>query len=154
MPNGRHSDATGRLLLIDRDVASSRLVADGLGAALAGTPEIAATQTGRQAVDALRQAGLAETSAVVGHDGEADAVREVVRPASPLIGTVGFFPERYGRGLVSLVLRLLKGEPIAPFHYIEHELIDGKNAGIYLATSPGSSTNLSSQATLAQLCAI
>ncbi|MEO8685803.1 MAG: response regulator, partial [Devosia sp.] len=55
MPNGRHSDATGRLLLIDRDAASSRLVADGLGAALAGTPEIAAAETGRQAVDALRQ---------------------------------------------------------------------------------------------------
>jgi two-component system repressor protein LuxO len=55
MPNGRHSDASGRLLLIDRDAASSRLVADGLGAVLAGMPEIAAAETGRQAVDALRQ---------------------------------------------------------------------------------------------------
>jgi ribose transport system substrate-binding protein len=106
------------------------------------------------AVDALREAGLAGNSAVVGHDGEYDAVREVLQPASPFIGTVAFFPERYGRGLVSLVLRLLKGEPIAPFHYIEHELIDRQNAAVYLATSPGSSTNLSSQATLAQLCAI
>jgi hypothetical protein len=78
----------------------------------------------------------------------------VLQPASPFIGTVAFFPERYGRGLVSLVLRLLKGEPIAPFHYIEHELIDGRNAAVYLATGPGSSTNLSSQATLAQLSAI
>jgi len=106
------------------------------------------------AVDALRAAGLAESSAVVGHDGEAEAVREVGRPESPLIGTVAFFPERYGRGLVSLVLRLLKGEPIAPFHYIEHELIDIRNAETYLATSPGSTMNLSSQATLAQLSAI
>ncbi len=106
------------------------------------------------AVDALRQAGLALGSAVVGHDGEADAVREVVRPGSPFIGTVAFFPERYGRGLISLVLRLLQGEPIAPFHYIEHELIDVRNAGIYLATSPGSNLDLSSQVTLAQLSAI
>jgi two-component system repressor protein LuxO len=56
MQTGRHSDAAGRLLLIDRDVVSSRLVADGLGAVLADAPEIATTQTGRQAVEALRQA--------------------------------------------------------------------------------------------------
>ncbi|MDB5537559.1 MAG: luxO [Devosia sp.] len=56
MHSGRQCDANGRLLLIDRDVASSRLVVEGLGAALAGAPEIAAAETGRQAVEALRQA--------------------------------------------------------------------------------------------------
>ncbi|MDB5528790.1 MAG: luxO [Devosia sp.] len=55
MHSGRQCDANGRLLLIDRDVASSRLVVDGLSAALAGAPEIAAAETGRQAVEALRQ---------------------------------------------------------------------------------------------------
>ncbi|HTM78111.1 MAG TPA: response regulator, partial [Devosia sp.] len=56
MHTGRHSDATGRLLLIDRDVAGARLVADSLSTVLAGAPEIGVVETGRQAVDALRQA--------------------------------------------------------------------------------------------------
>lgn len=91
---------------------------------------------------------------MVGPDGEAYAVREVVRQGSPLIGTVAFFPDRYGRRLVSLMPRLLQGEAIAPFHHTKHELIDGRNAGIYLASRPGSNLNLSSPATFAQLCAI
>ncbi|HTM77982.1 MAG TPA: sigma-54 dependent transcriptional regulator [Devosia sp.] len=56
MQTGRHSDANGRLLLIDRDVAAARLVADSLGAVLAGPAQIGVVETGRQAVDALRQA--------------------------------------------------------------------------------------------------
>ncbi len=56
MHNARQCDANGRLLLIDQDVASSRLVVEGLSVALAGTPEIVAAQSGRQAVEALRQA--------------------------------------------------------------------------------------------------
>ena len=55
MQTGRQSDANGRLLLIDRDLAGARLVAEGLDAALASAFEVAAAETGRQAVEALRQ---------------------------------------------------------------------------------------------------
>jgi ribose transport system substrate-binding protein len=79
-------------------------------------------------MDALREAGLASSSAVVGHGGSYEVLREIVDPASPYIGTVAFFPEQYGRGLVELVLRLLHGYQVPPYRYMEHALISRENA--------------------------
>jgi ribose transport system substrate-binding protein len=82
------------------------------------------------ALDAVRVAGIS-TVAIVGHGGSADAWPEVLDPNSPYLGTVAFFPERYGPGLVDLVVRMLKGEPIEPVHYVGHQLIDLHNFAQY-----------------------
>lgn len=80
-------------------------------------------ESGRGALDALVQAKLGGTSAIIGHGGSAEVRPLIADPASPYIGTVGFFPEKYGDGLVDLVLRLMRGEQVPPYHYMPHQLI-------------------------------
>ena len=47
---------------------------------------------------------------------------------TPFIGSVAFHPEQYGPALVDLVLKLVKGEQVPPFRYVEHHLIDRPKA--------------------------
>jgi ribose transport system substrate-binding protein len=81
------------------------------------------------AVKALKASRLRESSAVVGHDGDPDALREIAEPDSPYLGTVAFFPERYGRELIELMLRMQRGEPVEPAHYVRHALVDRESLG-------------------------
>jgi ribose transport system substrate-binding protein len=78
------------------------------------------------AVQALKGSRVGATSAVVGHDGDPEALREIAEGGSPYLGTVTFFPERYGRELVELMLRMQRGEPVEPAYYVRHELLDRK----------------------------
>ena len=55
MQAGYESEPKGRLLLIDRDVSSARLVAESLSECLVSTPQIVSVEGGRQAVDVLRE---------------------------------------------------------------------------------------------------
>ena len=75
------------------------------------------------AVSALKASGLSQTCAVAGHDGDADAIRELSEPGSPYIGTVAFFPDRYGRELIDLMQRMHRGEAVSPAHYIDYQFI-------------------------------
>jgi ribose transport system substrate-binding protein len=76
------------------------------------------------AVEALKASRLRESAAVVGHDGDPEAIHEISEPNSPYLGTVAFFPERYGRELVELMLRMQRGESVETAHYVRHALID------------------------------
>jgi ABC-type sugar transport system substrate-binding protein len=76
------------------------------------------------AVRALKASRLHDSSAVVGHDGDEEALREIAEGTSPYLGTVSFFPERYGRALVELLLRMQRGEPVETAYYMKHSLID------------------------------
>ena len=94
------------------------------------------------ALDAVRDLRLTDRCALVGHDGDREALERIAEVDSPFIGTVAFFPERYGQGLIGLVLRLLKGEQIAPFNYVPHEFltragVSGLNTTRPRAESPG-----------------
>ena len=42
---------------------------------------------------------------------------------SPLIGAVAYFPEKYGSGILPIVLQCLNGEAVPPAVYVEHKLI-------------------------------
>lgn len=76
------------------------------------------------ALEAVREADRQDSVAIVGHEGTGEALEEIARPGSPYLGTVAFFPERYGQGLVGLVLRMLNGEAVAPVQHTEHQFID------------------------------
>src|SRR5262249_49085364 len=79
------------------------------------------------ATRALQEAGRAATCAVVGQNGEPDARAELREPRTPLIGSVGFFPEKYGDGLIRLGLAILGGKPVPPAVFIKHQLITPEN---------------------------
>jgi ribose transport system substrate-binding protein len=48
-----------------------------------------------------------------------------------MIGSVGFFPERYGDGLIRLALDLLANRPTPPALFTKHQLITPENVDHY-----------------------
>lgn len=79
------------------------------------------------ALEAFRAAGREEHCVVVGQGATRDA-REALRKAeSRLIGTVAYFPERYGEALIRLALDLLQKKNVPPAVYTPHRLVTSGN---------------------------
>lgn len=49
------------------------------------------------------------------------------RLSSRLIGSVGFFPERYGEGLIRLALEILRKAAVPPAVFVKHQLVTPEN---------------------------
>jgi ribose transport system substrate-binding protein len=79
------------------------------------------------AARAFQEAGRVATCAIVGQNAEPDARSELREPRTPLVGSVGYFPERYGDGLIKLALDLLARRPVPPALFIRHQLITPEN---------------------------
>jgi ribose transport system substrate-binding protein len=79
------------------------------------------------AVRAFQEAGRAATCAVVGQNAESDARTELREPRSPLIASVGYFPERYGDSLIKLALDILGRRQTPPALLMRHQLITAEN---------------------------
>ena len=76
------------------------------------------------AIAAGRRLGRDADMVVVGQGAERLAREEMARPRSPLIGSTAYTPERYGRKLIALALKILKGEPVAPAVYMDHVFVE------------------------------
>lgn len=79
------------------------------------------------AVRAFQEAGRAECCAVVGQNAEPDARTELRQPKTPLVASVGYFPERYGDALIRLALDILSGKAVPPAVFIKHQVITRDN---------------------------
>jgi ribose transport system substrate-binding protein len=79
------------------------------------------------AARAFQEAGRTETCAIVGQNAEPDARAELREPRSPLIASVGYFPDRYGDGLLKLALDILAHRQTPPALFIRHQLITTAN---------------------------
>lgn len=79
------------------------------------------------AARAFEEAGRADTCAIVGQNAEPDARAELRQPRTPLIASVGYFPERYGDGLVKLAVDLLTRKPVPPAVFVHHHVITKEN---------------------------
>jgi len=90
------------------------------------------------AVRAIHDAGRTrETAVVVGQDATHGARAEMRRPDSCLLGSVGYFPEKYGEKIIPLVLKILGGEAVPPTAHIEHVLITRDNATLFYPDNEG-----------------
>jgi ribose transport system substrate-binding protein len=76
---------------------------------------------------AFQEAGRAGTCAIVGQNAEPDARAELREPRTPLVASVGFFPERYGDGLIKLAFDLLGHRRAPPAQFVRHQLITTEN---------------------------
>jgi ribose transport system substrate-binding protein len=83
------------------------------------------------ALRAFEEAGRSLCCAVVGHNAEPEARREMREPRTRLIGSVAYFPERYGEGLIRLALDILARKPTPPAVFIKHQLITPDNVDHY-----------------------
>jgi ribose transport system substrate-binding protein len=79
------------------------------------------------ALRAFEEAGRASECAVVGQNAEPEARAEMRAARTRLIASVGFFPEKYGDGLIRLALDILARRAVAPALFTNHQLITPEN---------------------------
>jgi ribose transport system substrate-binding protein len=76
---------------------------------------------------AFQEAGRFDLCAAAGQNAIPEACAELRKPGSRLIGTVAYFPERYGDDLIPLAIALASGKEVAPAVFIKHLLVTPKN---------------------------
>jgi ribose transport system substrate-binding protein len=79
------------------------------------------------AVRAFAEAGRSRACAAMGQNASAEARAELRSRGTPFIGSVAYFPERYGDGIVPLALDILKKKPVPPAVFVKHQLVTPDN---------------------------
>jgi ribose transport system substrate-binding protein len=85
------------------------------------------------ALAALRgfdEAGASQKCAVVGQNAIRETRNELRRPNTRLVGTVAYFPERYGDEIISLALSILQKKSVASAVFVKHQLITPRNVDL------------------------
>lgn len=77
------------------------------------------------ALRAFEEAGRDTDCLAVSHNGSLEARIELRRPGSRLIGSVAYFPERYGEAVIRIALDKLRGKAVPPASFVKHELLTG-----------------------------
>jgi ribose transport system substrate-binding protein len=85
------------------------------------------------ALRAFQEAGCDNQCAVVGQNAEPEARVELRDPKTRLIGSVAYFPERYGFEIVRLALDILEHRPTPPATFTKHQLITPENVNHFYA---------------------
>ncbi|HEY7390231.1 MAG TPA: substrate-binding domain-containing protein [Bryobacteraceae bacterium] len=75
------------------------------------------------ALRAFQEAGRAERCAVMSHNASPEGRAELREPHTRLVGSVGYFPERYGEDLIRVSLDLLNRRPVPPAVFVKHQII-------------------------------
>ena len=83
----------------------------------------ATDSSGLGAVDAVREQKRERHVAIVGQDCIAEAVQEMRRDRSPMIGSVSHETSSYGPSLIHLGLSLLRGQTVPPYNYVVHRMV-------------------------------
>lgn len=83
------------------------------------------------ALRAYEEAGRANECVIVGQNGEPEARAELRSGRSRLIASVGYFPEKYGDGLIRLAFDILARKAVAPAIFTNHQIITPDNVDHY-----------------------
>ena len=78
------------------------------------------------AVDAAVDKKREKHIAIVGQDCIDEAIEQIKRKTSPLIGSVSHETSSYGPSLMTLGLALLRGQTVPPYNYVSHRLVTRK----------------------------
>jgi len=79
------------------------------------------------AVRAFQECGRGANCAVVGQNAEPEARAEMREVGSRLIGSVAYFPERYGDAIVRVATDVLLGKSATPATFTTHQLVTPEN---------------------------
>ena len=82
------------------------------------------------ALRGFEEAGSGHLCAAIGQNAVREARLELRRPGTRLIGSVAYFPERYGDQLVPLALNILQNKAAPGAVFVEHQLITPKNVNL------------------------
>ncbi len=75
------------------------------------------------ALQAFRACGRESHCAVMGQNGSKEAIEEMRSSKTRLIGTVGYFPEKYGEQVIKLALEIIEGRNKQSALFVKHKLI-------------------------------
>jgi len=79
------------------------------------------------ALRAMHEAGRSETCAVMGQNASPEGRAELRQPNTRLIGSVAYFPEKYGAEVVAVALDILHRRPVPPAVFVKHQLVTPEN---------------------------
>jgi ribose transport system substrate-binding protein len=103
------------------------------------------------ALRAFAEAGASEQCAVVGQNALREARAELRRPGSRLVGSVAYFPERYGEELIPLALNILQKKPVPSAVFVKHQLLTPRNVNLIYPLDQQTATNSGTRQAAAQL---
>jgi ribose transport system substrate-binding protein len=75
------------------------------------------------ALRAFQEAGRTDACAIMGQNASPEGRAELRLPGTRLIGSVAYFPETYGDGIVALALDILHRKPVPPAVFVKHQLV-------------------------------
>jgi ribose transport system substrate-binding protein len=79
------------------------------------------------ALRAFEEAGRTEDCAIMGQNASPEGREELRQRGTRLIGSVAYFPEKYGPDLVTVALDLLSRRPVPPAVFVKHQLVTPEN---------------------------
>jgi len=83
------------------------------------------------ALRAFEECGRAWSCAVMSQNASPEGRRELRAPHTRLIGSVAYFAERYGEGLIRLAMSILGHKPVPPAVFVKHQVITPENVNHY-----------------------
>jgi ribose transport system substrate-binding protein len=83
------------------------------------------------ALRAFEEAGRSDCCAVMGQNASPEGHAELRVPKTRLVGSVAYFPERYGDDLIRLSLDILNHRQVVPALFVEHKLVTPKTVDHY-----------------------
>jgi ribose transport system substrate-binding protein len=82
------------------------------------------------ALHAFEEVGASEKCAVVGQNAIRETRNELRRSGTRLIGTVAYFPERYGDEIIPLAIGMLQKRSVPSTVFVKHQLITPRNVDL------------------------
>jgi len=79
------------------------------------------------ALRAFEESGRSPYCVAMGQNASPDAREELRRPGTRLIGSVAYFPERFGDEILPIALSILAKKPVPPAIFTKHQLITPRN---------------------------
>jgi ribose transport system substrate-binding protein len=82
------------------------------------------------ALRAFEEVGASDKCAVMGQNAIREARNELRRPGTRLVGTVAYFPERYGDEIIPLALGILQKKSVPAAVFVKHQLVTPRNVDL------------------------
>lgn len=89
------------------------------------------------ALKVWEEVGALDKCAVASQNAIREARDELRRPGTRLIGSVAYFPERYGNHVIPLALSILKKKQVAPAVFVRHQFITPRNVDLLYPLDEG-----------------
>jgi ribose transport system substrate-binding protein len=82
------------------------------------------------ALRAYEEVGALQQVAVMGQNALREVRDELRRPGTRMVGSVAYFPERYGEDLISLALGILEKKQVPSAVFAKHQLLTPRNVDL------------------------